>query len=86
MLKEVCINCQKTMKVHLVGAYAIEYKDKALTDPYKLWSCDLVQCPDCGITLATRWGQAPLKEAFEPDFQEYIDRLKDLKKTIIEFY
>lgn len=86
MHKEVCINCKRTMKVDYVGAYAIEFMDKELTQPYKLWSCDLVKCPECGFVLATRWGQKPQKEHFEPDFQEFVTKLREGGKPVYEFY
>jgi hypothetical protein len=43
--------------------------------PYKLWSGDLWQCPDCGHELISGVGMGPIAEHYQPEFPGWVERL-----------
>lgn len=43
--------------------------------PYKVWCGDLWECPDCGATIVSGTGNAPLVEHYMDDFKEIKDRV-----------
>ena len=42
--------------------------------PYKLWTSDLWECPDCGVEICLS-GSQPIAVQHEPEFQKLVDRL-----------
>ncbi len=42
--------------------------------PYKIWSADLWECPDCGHQLISGWGQQPQAERHHDGFGEQVIR------------
>jgi hypothetical protein len=40
--------------------------------PYKLWIADLWECKGCGHALVFGYGQPPVAEHFQADFQEQL--------------
>ena len=43
--------------------------------PYKLWDADLWHCPECGTRVITGFGQTPLAEHWQPNYQMQRTRL-----------
>lgn len=64
----VCTNCQiEFMKVD-TGITLIEMFQQEPPVPYKLWSCDLFECPVCNQRITSGYAQHPFAQHFEPDF------------------
>jgi hypothetical protein len=59
------------------GQMAIEYKDKHMTSPYKLWRCDIYVCPSCGERVLTGWSSQPVAYDGDPDFAERLEKAKE---------
>jgi len=71
------------MRVHKAGAVVHELrtnvfkgtkgeKAKALLNSvtdYKIWHCDIYKCPVCGVEIIGGWGNKPISEHWEKDFQ-----------------
>jgi hypothetical protein len=43
--------------------------------PYKLWDADLMECPECGVTVIAGFGRQPLAQHWQPSYQEQRARL-----------
>jgi hypothetical protein len=43
--------------------------------PYKLWDADLWACPECGVEIIAGFGQGPIAEHYQPDYQTTKARL-----------
>lgn len=42
--------------------------------PYKLWSADLLECPDCKFKLIDGFGQTQIAAHYEPDFKHLVEK------------
>ena len=49
--KPSCVECQTALRPEVTGAYLLETAGKEQR-PYKLWSCDIWKCPECGKEIA----------------------------------
>ena len=85
-MMRVCVNDNQKMVFTVSGVVALEFKDRARTQPYKLWHADLYECGKCGCQILADFGQVPYLEEFEPNFYEKLNELKNKGKKIIEFY
>lgn len=57
--KPVCVKCEKTLKPYHNGAHLVElYNDNQLV--YKIWKCDIYQCPVCGMKIVYGFGDKPI--------------------------
>jgi hypothetical protein len=70
-LKEVCLECNRQMEIVGIGAVILEQTEKG--EPYKLWHCDLLGCPECGMGIATRFADSPLSQKGAPDWNRRFD-------------
>lgn len=84
MLKEICVNCNRRMKVHKIGVPAIEYQDALYIIPYKVWRCDTVQCPECKTVAATRFADKPT-EKHDKDFKKEVQWADD-SPDVVRFH
>ena len=67
----ICINCNIKMDFPRSGIHVLEtYEDG--NKPYKVWSADYYECPKCGHRVATGFGQSPIGQDFEEDFEEKV--------------
>lgn len=67
-----CVACAVVMAPKKNGATFIEMAD---ADPYKLWSADLMECPNCGaLVLYTAPTQQPIAHHHEVDFDAKVKR------------
>lgn len=64
----VCI-CGKHMKCKTNEVYGLEM---ATFGPAALWYGDLWECPECGHQLVTGFGQQPIREHYEEDFEQLL--------------
>lgn len=74
-----CVACKKFFRPLKNGAIIEEgmpLDDLPVGDPnrrwgpYKLWRCDLAQCPGCGAVVATGFANHNFAEHFEPNYAE----------------
>jgi hypothetical protein len=74
------------MRVERTGFYFIEGMPTAngakagLTEPdkwksYKLWASDKWRCPDCGATILSGFGNAPISIHHMPEFESTVRAL-----------
>src|SRR3989304_1870267 len=74
MLKVICSACQVAMKVQDVGVCVVEmFLDPP--QPYMVWSTDTMRCPICKHEVATGFGNKPLYEHHEEDFNKNLARI-----------
>lgn len=85
MRSVICVPCGLTMKPKRNGTYAVEYMDSEKTQPYKLWMSDMLACPNCDTSVLQGWGNAPVREHFDPDFQDVVNDVST-ESEVIRFY
>jgi len=78
-----CLKCKVFLTPKKSGTYVEE--GMPLTreldgpwGPYKLWSCDLAECPKCGVEIITGFGYKPLAEHFHPDYADKAKRYQPI--------
>jgi len=88
MLRLICTKCQRKLEKMLSGVYVIEYLTYKLEHAYKIWSADLFKCASCeGPFIVSDFGNGPLKQNHEPDFEEYLKELQtNHPDEIYKFY
>lgn len=85
-LKPICVNCQcfykpkKTGFDFLEGQPTVDAAPRGRRSPekwkpYKLWSGDLWECPDCGHEIIVGTGREAFAEHFEPGFDNVVEKL-----------
>lgn len=83
----VCVKHSKKLFNARSGVYAIEYKDAAKTQPYKIWNTDKYVCPvkGCTVQILTGFGNPTCE--WESDFKQLLATITaDPKAEIINFY
>jgi len=76
MPKPICTDCQTEMRIAKNGAYLLEMFS-APPRPYKIWFADVWQCKGCGRKIISGFGNNPLAEHFESEFQDFLDMVKN---------
>ena len=72
-----CVDC-KTGYVPFKNDIAVlEMMSDEHSDPYKLWSADLLECPKCNHRIITGFGNRAIAEHYQPDFTETVDKYVD---------
>lgn len=83
-LKLICTNCGREMRPKKIGVRVLELieMDQVTEDrePYKIWSADLMECPQCKMTIVSRFGNTPLTEHFQPGFQLVLENVRKLSE------
>jgi hypothetical protein len=78
-MKPVCVPCGLFFKAKKTGAYVEEGmpRNEARTewDPYKVWVGDMYECRGCGAQMVIGFGQGPVAEHFQKDYQERVARM-----------
>ena len=72
MPKMICTPCQVELRISKSGVAVIEH---AHFGPCKVWSADEWACPNCGATIVAGFGNHPIHEHYEPDFQDGLDHI-----------
>ena len=85
MPKMVCVGCQTELIIHKTGAVCVDYFNDP-PEPYKLWNCDLWECPKCHKIIAAGFALDPFMECYQGGMHEYIQALSDNPKTVIHCY
>lgn len=67
-MQVVCVECGREMNVEKNGVIVEETTEDQ--QPYKLWSADLYECPDCGRKVITGFAQHPLAMHHETRYNE----------------
>jgi hypothetical protein len=70
-----CPVCEIWMKNHKSGAIVEEAMTKGGA-PYKLWSGDMYECPQCLGTVIVNFGAHPIAEHFQPDYHEQREKFR----------
>lgn len=84
-MKPVCVPCRRFFRMKKSGFYFIEGmpKDNALPGnaepekwkPYKVWTADKWECPDCGAAILSGFGRERIAEHYEDDFTAQVKAL-----------
>lgn len=64
----ICVECELEMRPLKNGVFAEEHCD--YDKPYKIWHCDLWQCPKCGRQILAGFGLDPVAEHFDKEKYE----------------
>lgn len=75
MPKIICTTCQTDYKIYKNGIYVIEMFLNS-PQPYRIWSADLWKCRGCGNEVVNGFGNNPLAEHFQDDFQDMLEIAK----------
>ena len=75
MPKIVCVTCEVEYRIVKSGGYVIEYFGRP-PRPCKVWSVDGWQCRGCGHKVMAGFGNGPLGEHFEQDFNDLLEKVK----------
>lgn len=62
----VCAECQVEMRCKTNEVYVVEMADFG---PYKVWSADLWNCPECGHLTITGFGVECIAEHYQDPFE-----------------
>ena len=84
MPKIICTKCQTEFKIEHNGVYVIEMFSKP-PQPYKIWRADLWRCVGCNSTIIAGFGQRPLGEHYQEDFNKLLESIKATENNLI-FY
>jgi len=76
MPKMVCVKDEVEYQIAKTGGYVIEYFNYP-PRPYKIWMSDAWKCPACGHVIMAGFGNGPISEHFQEDFDEVLDAVKD---------
>lgn len=82
-MKPICVPCERFFRPKQNGVAFVEgmplrprvlrgKRESESWKPYKLWSGDLWECPDCGTQTIIGVGQNPIGEHFQEDFEANI--------------
>ena len=80
MTQVVCVPCKVYMKPATNGVYFIEY---ASFGPYKIWHTDKLECPRCGVTILTGFGNTAVYH-HDPVFNDLLELARKQFDTIEE--
>lgn len=90
-MKPICVPCRRFFRPSKTGRYFIEGMPATSEHappgtsapekwkPYKLWSGDEWECPDCGSVIICGVGRSPISEHFQDDFA---DKVKEFNPEI----
>ncbi len=84
MPKSICTNCQTEFKPYKNGIYVVEM---FLTppQPYKIWSADLWKCRGCENEIVVGFGNEPLAEHFEDEFDSFFEMIKKTDTVVYSY-
>lgn len=83
MINRICVKCEKP---YLPEKNGIIIEEMAGFGPYKLWSADLLKCPECGHLIITGFGENPLAIHHQPDYDEIRKKCLKTQGKIYRFY
>lgn len=72
--RPVCVSCEVDMYPEKNGIGVLDMVD---TDPYKLWSADMWQCPRCSYQIIIGFGHNPVSEHYMPGFGDKVARYRE---------
>lgn len=75
MPNPVCVKCKKRMYLKN-GVVVLEYMDKTMKRPYKLWNADMAFCRDCGNKVVFQIANRPFAQHFEEGFEQEVNNIK----------
>lgn len=75
MHKPVCVPCGLAMIPHTNGIGAVETKDRAKQEEYRIWQADMWICTGCKHKVLSGYGD----KATYPHEDDYEDRLSAAK-------
>lgn len=84
-MKPICFPCRRFFRMRKSGFYFTEgfpvgngrakpgLAEPEKWKPYKLWAGDVWECEGCGATILSGFGQSPIAQHHEGDFEKALD-------------
>jgi hypothetical protein len=69
-MDEFCVKCRRKLRVAKVGQEVVELVAEG-GKPYKCISGDVLECPECGCQVVTRFGKVTMQH--DEAFLAYVD-------------
>ena len=82
MMKEICVKCNKQLKVVKVGVNVVE---RAEFGDYRLWAADLLECPNCKHQVVSRFAERPQIEHYDDNFEDVLSELSKKGEILCDF-
>jgi hypothetical protein len=82
----VCVACKKFFRVKKQGISIEEGmplggEAAGMWGSYKLWSADLFECPGCHVQIVAGFGQRPIAEHFQTDYDVKLGRYQPIGRV-----
>jgi len=80
--RPICVKCQVEMRpetngVGLLDMFEEPTGSRTKYSPYKLWDADLYKCPTCGHEIVTGFGQNPISEHYQQNFDHTVNSYRN---------
>jgi predicted RNA-binding Zn-ribbon protein involved in translation (DUF1610 family) len=72
-VEPTCVSCEEFLRPRKNEVYVLETMDD--DRPYRIWCADLWECPGCGVQIIKGYGQQPIAEHYQEDFNTWVQRL-----------
>lgn len=87
-MKPICVPCRRFMRPKRTGLFFVEgmprannapigLREPSAWQPYKVWSGDLWECPDCKASVISGTGRDPIAIHHQEGFADWLDACKD---------
>jgi len=84
-MKVLCTECGRDLKCLRVGVLVKELFQKN-REVYRIWSADLLECPECDLKVVARFAEKPIADHFDPcDKTPMADVLKECEGKTLGF-
>lgn len=81
----VCATCRIDMHPGKTGISFVEQTGEGIdARPYKIWSADMWECPECGARVVVGFGRTAHTTYHEDTFNTILEQVKQFDDTIIE--
>jgi RNase P subunit RPR2 len=86
MKKPICVKCEKEFYPFHNGAFLVElYHNNEFV--YKIWHCDIYQCPKCEVKIVYGYGDNPIMTDGdgEKNCRDFIKLKKNVEFIVYEY-
>lgn len=70
--RPICVECRIEYRLEVSGVLAVTMFQKP-PEPYEIYSTDLWRCPVCGHEMLKGFGERPIVQHWEQDFDEILN-------------
>jgi predicted RNA-binding Zn-ribbon protein involved in translation (DUF1610 family) len=83
MPKMICVKCEVELRPEENGVKVKELFHRN-TAVYRVWDADLWQCPKCGLQVVVGFGERPITEHYQDDFQKILGFVEEHEHVILD--